>query len=101
MGEERHDWERFTLYDKVAPGRAACGNVHFAPNSEKDYDWGNKREVWSTCDDWLAYPNLTGRKKKVTAADWGGGDIREHHLWWFRRFPRAKGRTKGKLNMVK
>ena len=27
----------------VAPGQAALGNVHFAPNSERDYDWGNPR----------------------------------------------------------
>ena len=53
-------WERFTLYDMVAPNNAACGNVHFAPNSEHDYDWGNKRVVWSTCDDWLNYPALSG-----------------------------------------
>ena len=42
-----HAWNRFTLYDKVAPGQAACGNVHFAPNSDGDYDWGNRRSVHS------------------------------------------------------
>jgi hypothetical protein len=30
-------WERFTLYDEIAPGHAAAGNVHFAPNSLRDY----------------------------------------------------------------
>jgi len=25
------NWDRFTLYEKVAPGRAACGNVQYAP----------------------------------------------------------------------
>ena len=94
-----HAWNRFTLYDKVAPGQAACGNVHFAPNSQGDYDWGNKSFVESTCDDWLDYPNLTGRKRLVTAGDWGGGDCRAHHKWWFRRLPRAPGRAAdGKLN---
>jgi len=40
--KETHAWNRFTLYDKVAPGKAGCGNVHYAPNSEKDYDWGEQ-----------------------------------------------------------
>jgi hypothetical protein len=93
-----HAWNRFTLYDKVAPGQAACGNVHFAPNSQKDYDWGNRTPVRSTCDDWLDYPKLTGKSRTVTCADWGNGNIREHHRWWFRHLPRAPGRTDGKLN---
>jgi hypothetical protein len=93
-----HAWNRFTLYDKVAPGQAACGNVHFAPNSQGDYDWGHKAFVPSTCDDWLDYPTLAGRKRLVTADDWGGGNIRAHHNWWFRHLPRSPGRTDGKLN---
>lgn len=90
--EETHAWNRFTLYDRVAPGRAACGNVHFAPNSVRDYDWGNPTPVWSTADDWLNYPRLTGRRRLMTAADWGGGEIRAHHRWWLGRLPRAPGR---------
>jgi hypothetical protein len=96
--EATHAWNRFTLYDQVAPGRAACGNVHFAPNSERDYDWGNPRPVWSTCDDWLTYPHLTGERRRVDCAEWGGGDIRAHHRWWLRHLPRTEGRTAGKLN---
>jgi hypothetical protein len=96
--EATHAWNRFTLYDKVAPGRAACGNVHFAPNSERDYDWGNPRPVWSTCDDWLTYPHLTGERRRVNCEAWGGGDIRAHHRWWLRHLPRAEGRTAGTLN---
>jgi len=89
--EQMNTWERFTLYDKVAPGNAGCGNVHFAPNSEKDYDWGNKRYVWSNCDDWLNYPNMTGKKRLVNCEEWGGGDIRLHHKWWLKHLPKSKG----------
>ncbi len=96
--DELNTWERFTLYDKIAPGMAAVGNVHFAPNSERDYDWGNKRKVWSTCDDWLHYPNLTGRRKLVDCSEWGGGDMRAHHRWWLAHLPKAPGRgPDGKL----
>ncbi len=93
-----HAWNRFALYDQAAPGQAGCGNIHFAPNSERDYDWGNPREVLSTCDDWLDYPNLTGKARRVNCETWGNGDIREHHRWWLRHLPRAEGRTRGKLN---
>jgi len=92
QGKETHAWNRFTLYEKVAPGRAAAGNVHFAPNSTKDYEWGNKTPVWSTADDWLNYPSLTGKKRMMTCADWGAGDIRLHHKWWLARLPKAPGK---------
>jgi len=96
--EETHAWNRFTLHEKVAPGKAAVGNVHFAPNSEADYDWGNPRPVRSTCDDWLSYPDLAGRRRLVDAEEWGGGDIRLHHRWWFEHLPRAPGETDGIRN---
>jgi hypothetical protein len=84
-------WERFTRYDKTHPGRAECGNVHFAPNSERDYDWGNRRPVPSRCDTWLRFPDLSGEPRAVSCADWGNGDIRAHHVWWLSRFPHVAG----------
>jgi hypothetical protein len=80
-------WERFTRYDLTHPGRAECGNVHFAPNSLRDYDWGNPRPVPCRADAWLKFPDLSGSPRMMNCAEWGGGDIRLHHLWWFRRFP--------------
>jgi hypothetical protein len=90
----QHNWDAFTLYDKIAAGHAACGNVHYAPNSQSDYDWGNTAYVWSTCDDWLYnWPNLQGQstKRSVNCAEWGYGDTRLHHKWWFTHFPKAAG----------
>lgn len=80
-------WERFTRYERTYPGRAECGNVHFAPNSQRDYDWGNPLPVLSRCDAWLNFPDLSAPPRRVDCAEWGGGDIRQHHLWWFRHFP--------------
>jgi len=92
-------WEKFILYDKIAPGEAGCGNVHFAPNSDSDYDWGNSRYVYSTCDDWLNYPNLTGEKREVNCSEWGNGDMRLHHIWWLLHIPKADGLdSNGMLN---
>ena len=89
-------WNRFTRYEKTHPGHAALGNVHFAPNSGNDYDWNNPSTVMSECDDWRDnFPNFRSVVRPVTAADWGFGDIREHHKWWLSHFPKAAGRKNG------
>lgn len=94
-GEENY-WKRFIRYDRTHKGQAALGNVHFAPNSARDYDWNNPSVVASECDDWLYnFPNLKGITREVTAADWGNGDTRKHHLWWMSHFPKTLGRRNG------
>ncbi|HNB54653.1 MAG TPA: hypothetical protein PK530_22080, partial [Anaerolineales bacterium] len=77
---------------------AEVGNVHFAPNSERDYDWGNKRNVWSRCDAWYQFPDLSGEPRLVNHEEWGKGDIRAHHVWWLRHFPHVAGETGGILH---
>lgn len=96
---ENNLWKRFIRYQQTAPGRAAVGNIHFAPNSQKDYDWNNPTPVLSECDDWLDnFPDFKGVTRAVTAREWGSGDIRAHHKWWFRHIPRAAGRRNGISN---
>lgn len=96
-GREGHAWDEFTAYERVAPGRAGCGTVHCAPNSQRDYDWGNPRPVWSTCDDWPAYPRR-GSPRLVDCREWGSGDIRAHHRWWLAHLPRGEGESQGLRN---
>lgn len=91
-------WKRFTRYDKVAPGQAHVGTIHYAPNSLMDYDWGNMTPVRSFCDDWYRFPHMTGTVRMVDATEWGNGDIRAHHKWWLRHLPRAAGTTDGIAN---
>lgn len=91
-------WRRFTLYDKIAPGRAEAGNIHFAPNSQRDYDWGNRTKVPSRCRTWEHFPDLTGELEMVNCSEWGKGDIRLHHRWWFRLIPHVQGMTAGISN---
>jgi hypothetical protein len=96
---EENLWRRFIRYHQTAPGRAAVGNIHFAPNSQRDYDWNNPTPVPSECDDWLYnFPNFQGIVRPVTASDWGNGDIREHHKWWFRHLPKVPGSSYGISN---
>lgn len=95
---EQNMYEKFIAYDKTQPGGAQVGNMHFAPNSVRDYDWGNKTVVNSCADDWFNYPNLKGEMRPVTCAQWGHGDIRAHHKWWFSRLPHVRGKTDGIAN---
>ncbi len=77
---------------------ASVGTAHRAPNSRSDYDWRNTRYIQSTCDDWLNYPNLTGRTKTVNMSDWGFGSRILHHAWWLRHLPNEVGKTNGIFN---
>lgn len=89
-------WRRFIRYEKIAPGKAAVGNIHFAPNSERDYDWNNPSTVKSECYDWLLnFPNFKGDIREVTSSDWGRGEIRAHHQWWLKHIPHVVGRQNG------
>lgn len=91
-------WERFIRYDKIAPGQANCGWMHYAPNSLTDYDWGNPSKVLSNCDDWLNFPDFQGTVREVDCSEWGDGDMRAHHKWWFKHLPRAAAHTQGISN---
>lgn len=99
LPEEQNLWKRFIRHELTHPGKAACGNVHFAPNSVRDYDWNNPSTVLSECDDWLNnFPDFKGAVREVTAAEWGSGDIRKHHTWWMNHFPKTMGRQNGVHN---
>jgi hypothetical protein len=95
---EANLYRKFTRYDKEYPGQAEVGTIHFAPNSESDYDWNNPRPVKSACDDWYNFPNFKGITRQVNASEWGNGDMRAHHLWWFKHIPHTAGRKNGIAN---
>ena len=95
---ESNLWNRFTRYDGNHPGLAEVGNVHFAPNSKRDYDWENRAKVLSRCDTWYKFPDLSGPSRLVNCTEWGNGDTRKHHLWWFSHVPHFAGEQKGIAN---
>ena len=88
-----NDWEKFTAYNDVAEGKAGVGDVHHAPNSLKDYDWGNKNTVDSYCDNWYNYPDLSGAAKQVNCDTWGSPYALNHKIWWFKHLPHATGKN--------
>ncbi|MBL8151156.1 MAG: hypothetical protein JNN15_14615, partial [Blastocatellia bacterium] len=86
------NWDKFAANASKSNGEAGVGDCHFPPNATSDYDYANFSPVESTADDWLNYPNLTGKKTKVSATSWGGPDYQLNYImWWFTRFPRAEG----------
>ncbi len=91
-------FQRFICFDQIAPGKAAVGTVHYAPNSAKDYDWSNPATVQSECYDWLNFPNFKGDVRPVTGTEWGNGDDRLYQLWWLGHIPKVAGRLNGVHN---
>ena len=101
---ELNTWQKFYLcqhnspvYNKVY----GVGQVHFSPNSTRDYEWQSNTPVQSYHRSFLEdYPNVTN--KKVTAFTAGeyfaDGDcpgdfaLIRHHIWWMQHMPHYKGR---------
>jgi hypothetical protein len=88
-------FERFILFDQIAPGRSGVGTVHYPPNGARDYDLGNPNQVQSACYDWLQFPNFRGDVRNITSSEWGGGDERSYQSWWLKHLPRVAGRENG------
>ena len=91
-------YAQFALYDKVAPGKAQLGNIHFPPNAESDYDYNNSRLVLSNCYDWYNFPVFKNDIRQVNADEWGNGDMHILHKWWLKHLPKVAGRTSGVVN---
>ncbi len=91
-------FQRFILFDKIAPGRAALGTVHYAPNSAQDYDYGNQTLVKSECYDWENFPGFQGDIRSVATSEWGGGDDGAFQMWWLGHMPKVKGIQNGIAN---
>jgi hypothetical protein len=91
-------YQRFSLYDKEAPGQAALGTIHFPPNADRDYDYNNPRKVNSSCYDWYNFPAFKNDVRQVDADEWGNGDMRLLHKWWLNHLPKVAGRTSGVAN---
>lgn len=94
-GPVQHDWDRFSRYDRIDPTHAGCGNTHFPPNGQADYDYGNSLMVWSTADDWAQnWPNLLGSRRQFGSGEWGSSHL-GYLDWWFAHLPRRPGLASG------
>jgi hypothetical protein len=98
LGPDPNLFQQFASFDQIAPGKSGVGTIHYAPNSDRDYDWNNPRLVSTSCYGWYAFPNFTTDVRQVNASEWGNGDIRAHHKWWLKHLPKIAGRTSGVVN---
>ncbi|MBM3129934.1 MAG: hypothetical protein FJ009_15095 [Chloroflexi bacterium] len=90
-------FERFLCFDQIAPSKSNIGTIHYAPNSQSDYEWGITTPVQSCADDWKQFPDLPAppNYRVMDTRAWGGGDIRAHHKWWLAHLPKVAGATNG------
>ncbi|MDD3147612.1 MAG: hypothetical protein PHD82_09945 [Candidatus Riflebacteria bacterium] len=54
----------------------------------------------ASAESWSINPRARFTRYEKThpgQAEWGNGDMRLHHLWWFSRFPHHPGTFEGKL----
>jgi hypothetical protein len=94
-GQSLNFFQRFILFEQIAPGKSGIGLVHYPPNGARDYDLGNPNLVQSECYDWLGFPNFQGDVRMISCSEWGGGDERLYQRWWLRHLPRVAGRQNG------
>jgi hypothetical protein len=66
---------------------SSCGDVHYPPNTAKEYEYDNDELAESDCLDWQ--PAAAGSKTQVSCANWGcEGDAQRNYLvWWMQNLP--------------
>ncbi len=88
---EKNNWELYTTYDKVSPGNAHIGNIHFPPNGQNDYDIKNKLKVSSAADTWDTYPDIRNKNRRIIdCTEWNCSHL-GYMCWWFSHIPHYKG----------
>lgn len=88
---EKNNWELYTTYDKVSPGNAHIGNIHFPPNGQNDYDIKNEMAVSTAADAWANYPDIKSDSRRiVTCTEWDCSHL-GYMCWWFSHIPHFKG----------
>jgi hypothetical protein len=91
-------WNKFTTRNRDISGKAQCGDVHFPPNANSDYDYSNSSIVMSACDDFLTFPTLSGNFKSISCSAWGCSH-EGYMRWWLSHLPKANNEgNDGKSN---
>lgn len=83
-------WGRFVGSDashKIVTTPARCGWTHYAPNSERDYDWANKRYVETDIEDWR--PDAPGKTQRLNCDRWGCDGLK-WKIFWMQSLPGAR-----------
>lgn len=79
--------DRQLFWDKFVGGqRIRCGWAHYPPNAEHDYDWANRRYVWTDIEDWR--PEGTGQQKRLNCVRWRCDSL-TWFIYWMQNLPGA------------
>ncbi len=73
-------WNKFV----GRPGEGRCGWAHFPPNGERDYDWRNRKRVWTDIEDWR--PDGSGQKVQINCDRWNGDSL-QWFIYWMQNLP--------------
>ncbi|NIW47179.1 MAG: hypothetical protein GWN14_20015 [candidate division Zixibacteria bacterium] len=82
----KKDWPKLLFWGKFVGsdsthkivGKPRCGWAHYAPNSERDYDWANQRFVTSDIEDWKPEG---GERKRMNCERWNCNGLDWFILW--------------------
>jgi hypothetical protein len=90
------DFDHFTCIDKDTAGApvavAGCGNGHFPPNGQSDWDYGNRTLVPDACLSWDDYPFDSKTVVSHNCTTWGCEGL-TYLLWWMSHLPNREGET--------
>jgi len=95
MNSTTTNWDIFSQNSKNSPSTTTygCGNVHFPPNADSDYDYSNTKSVKTDCDEFtINWPTIDKKAsiKTVTCSTWGCTE-RGYQDWWYTHLPAYEG----------
>ncbi len=105
-GQPQNDWQHFSYAysdygrDNQNTPPFGCGNIHFPPNAEKDYEYDlNSRSTLSYCDEYKKYPLIPTppTSKNISCSAWGCSQL-GYMEWWYSSLPHTDGTSDGLLN---
>lgn len=90
-------FDLFTRLDKDFPGGSQVGNIHFSPNSIKDYEYGSTLTINNYASNWSQYPLMGNDSTVINCNSWNCDQLGAMK-WWYEHLPKYKGITNGVLN---
>lgn len=91
---ERDPWNVFSWLETDHAGvPSQVGNCHVPPNGQSGYDYNNKRRVMSWADNWANYPDVRGKPRITSAAEWGNNQF-GYMKYLLEHVPKFPGATK-------
>lgn len=90
-------FDLYTRLEKDFPGGSHVGNIHFSPNSIKDYEYDAQLTVNNFASNWNQYPLLGNDSAQINCSSWNCSQLGAMR-WWYQHLPKFKGITDGVLN---